>query len=73
MDGTVPRLIQHGASLDGSIRYESYGKVAAVRTPDGQMLGLYEKANLPNEGDMTVAAAKAAKAQLGMDNKSEQP
>lgn len=60
----VPRLIQLGACLDGSIRYEAYGKLAAVRSPDGHMVGLYERANLPDNGDTNVAAAAAANAHL---------
>lgn len=64
MDGMIPRLIQLGASLDGSIRYEAYGKMAAVRSPDGHMVGLYEPANLPDDGDTKIAAAAAAKSHL---------
>ena len=43
MDTTVPRLLMMGASLDGSIKYQAYGKVAAVRSPDGHMLALIER------------------------------
>lgn len=74
MDQVVPRLIQLGASLDGAIRYEAYGKMASVRSPDGQMVGLFEKEDLPGNGDRTVAAAKAAKAHLSMlDKQQRQP
>lgn len=68
MDLTVPKLMQLGAVLDGPIRYEPYGKLAAVRSPDGHMIGLFEKANLPNNGDNTIAAASAAKSHLNMPN-----
>lgn len=64
MDVTVPKLMQLGAALDGPIRYEAYGKIAAVRSPDGHMVGLFEKANLPNNGDEAIAAASAAKSHL---------
>lgn len=64
MDEMIPRLIQFGASLDGAIRYEAYGKMAAVRSPDGHMVGLFERANLPGDTGTAVAAAAAAKSHL---------
>lgn len=70
MDAMVPRLMQLGASLDGAIRYEPYGKVAAVRSPDGHMLGLFEPLVSPAGDDdvgdahVQLAAAAAAKAHL---------
>lgn len=70
MDETVPKLMQLGAALDGAVRYEPYGKVAAVRSPDGHMVGLFEKANLPDGGDTAVAAAAAAKKHLRTDDGS---
>ncbi|ETV79540.1 hypothetical protein H257_06807 [Aphanomyces astaci] len=39
---TIPRLISLGAAMDGPIKYPAFGKVAAVRSPDGTMIGLYE-------------------------------
>ena len=42
-DMTIPTLIQMGASLDGKIEYSHHGKVAALRSPDGTMIGLYEE------------------------------
>ncbi|OQR90255.1 hypothetical protein ACHHYP_05676 [Achlya hypogyna] len=42
MDETIPRLIMLGAAMDGPIKYPAFGKVAAVRSPDGTMIGLYE-------------------------------
>lgn len=69
MDDVVPKLVQLGAALDGGIRYEPYGKIAALRSPDGHMIGLYEKANLPNGADTALAAASAAKAHLNSDDK----
>lgn len=68
MDETIPQLIQQGAVLDGAIRYEAYGKIAAVRSPDGHMIGLIEAANLPGDGDTAVAAAIAAKRELDLQN-----
>jgi catechol 2,3-dioxygenase-like lactoylglutathione lyase family enzyme len=44
MDGTVARCAQMGAHLDGPIQYPAHGKVATLRAPDGQMIGLYEPA-----------------------------
>ncbi|XP_023635085.1 uncharacterized protein LOC111829632 isoform X2 [Capsella rubella] len=41
---TVNKLMALGAELDGTIKYEIHGKVAAMRCPDGYMLGLYEAA-----------------------------
>lgn len=74
MDQTVPRLIQLGASLDGAIRYEPYGKMASLRSPDGQMIGLYERANIPGNGDTSAAAAIAAEAHLSqLGEELEQP
>jgi len=42
MDSTVARCVKMGASLDGPIQYPAHGKVAALRAPDGHMIGLYE-------------------------------
>ncbi|KDO19633.1 hypothetical protein SPRG_05474 [Saprolegnia parasitica CBS 223.65] len=42
MDETIPRLLMLGAAMDGPIKYPAFGKVAAVRSPDGTMIGLYE-------------------------------
>jgi predicted enzyme related to lactoylglutathione lyase len=64
MDAVVPRLLSHGAALDGAVRYNDYGRTAAVRTPDGHMLGLYEPTGLPEGGDNALAAAAAARARL---------
>lgn len=44
MDGVVARCAQMGAHLDGPIQYPAHGKVAALRAPDGHMIGLYEPA-----------------------------
>ncbi|KAJ6415095.1 hypothetical protein OIU84_003988 [Salix udensis] len=41
---TVTKLMALGAELDGPIKYEIHGKVAAIRCIDGHMLGLYEPA-----------------------------
>ena len=42
MDGTIVKCMERGAHLDGPIQYPAHGKVAAIRTPDGHMVGLYE-------------------------------
>ena len=44
MDVTVNNLLRAGAVLDGPIKYPVQGKVAAMRAPDGHMLGLFEPA-----------------------------
>jgi catechol 2,3-dioxygenase-like lactoylglutathione lyase family enzyme len=44
MDSTIVQLLQLGAVLDGTIKYDPHGKMAAVRAPDGHMIGLYEPA-----------------------------
>eukprot|EP00192_Tetraselmis_astigmatica_P017584 CAMPEP_0117680952 /NCGR_PEP_ID=MMETSP0804-20121206/18669_1 /TAXON_ID=1074897 /ORGANISM="Tetraselmis astigmatica, Strain CCMP880" /LENGTH=111 /DNA_ID=CAMNT_0005490569 /DNA_START=300 /DNA_END=635 /DNA_ORIENTATION=+ len=44
MDSTLPRLLSMGATLDGPVKYPVEGKVAALRAPDGHMIGLYEPA-----------------------------
>ncbi|KAM7476480.1 hypothetical protein LguiB_023723 [Lonicera macranthoides] len=42
INNTVSKLMALGAELDGPIKYEIHGKVAALRCIDGHMLGLYE-------------------------------
>jgi catechol 2,3-dioxygenase-like lactoylglutathione lyase family enzyme len=49
MDTVVARCAQMGGHLDGPIQYPAHGKVAALRSPDGHMIGLYQ-ANLPTDG-----------------------
>ena len=44
MDTTIARCVQMGGNLDGPIQYPAHGKVAALRSPDGHMIGLYEPA-----------------------------
>ena len=44
MDSVVSRCAQMGGHLDGPIQYPAHGKVAALRAPGGQMIGLYEPA-----------------------------
>lgn len=69
LDTIIPRLIQHGAALDGPVKHQPYAKIAALRSPDGHMLGLYEPANLPDDGDTKTAAAAAAQAHLQQQTK----
>ena len=42
MDTTIAKCVQMGGHLDGPIQYPAHGKVAALRAPDGHMIGLYE-------------------------------
>ncbi|CAI8584857.1 unnamed protein product [Vicia faba] len=42
INSTVTKLMALGAELDGPIKYEIHGKVAAMRCIDGHVLGLYE-------------------------------
>ncbi|XP_073288720.1 uncharacterized protein [Primulina huaijiensis] len=42
LNSTVSKLMDLGAELDGPIKYEIHGKVAAMRCIDGHVLGLYE-------------------------------
>ncbi|XP_059654214.1 uncharacterized protein LOC132300923 [Cornus florida] len=46
---TVSRLLALGAELDGPIKYEIHGKVAAMRGVDGHFLGRYESENAKSE------------------------
>jgi catechol 2,3-dioxygenase-like lactoylglutathione lyase family enzyme len=45
MDSCIARCIQLGGHLDGPIQYPAHGKMAALRTPDGHMIGIYEPAS----------------------------
>jgi catechol 2,3-dioxygenase-like lactoylglutathione lyase family enzyme len=67
MDTCVPRLLTLGAVLDGAVNYKPYGRTAAVRTLDGHMVGLFERAGLPDDGETALAAAAAA-ARTGTDS-----
>ena len=49
MDSTIVKCMQLGAHLDGPIQYPAHGKVAAIRSPDGHMIGLYEPAVSSND------------------------
>ena len=44
MEETVAKCVQLGGHLDGPIQYPAHGTVAALRSPDGHMIGLYEAA-----------------------------
>ena len=41
----VNAALSMGGRLDGKIQYETHGAVAAVRAPDGHMIGMYERAS----------------------------
>ena len=45
MDVSITSALRMGATLDGPIKYPTYGKVAAMRSPDGHMIGLFEPAS----------------------------
>ncbi|KAG7338903.1 lactoylglutathione lyase-like protein [Nitzschia inconspicua] len=45
MNECIAKCIQLGGTLDGPIQYPAHGKVAALRSPDGHMIGLYEPAS----------------------------
>lgn len=42
MDSIIATCCQLGGNLDGPIQYPAYGKVAAMRTPCGHMIGIFE-------------------------------
>jgi len=66
MDEKIPKLLEHGAVLDGPVKHLIYGKVAAVRCPDGHMLGLFEKpADMSDDQVDSLAAREAAREALG--------
>ncbi|GLT48150.1 hypothetical protein SLA2020_217910 [Shorea laevis] len=44
INSTVTKLMALGAELDGPIKYEIHGKLAAVRCVDGHVIGLHEPA-----------------------------
>lgn len=44
LNQVVAQCIQLGGHLDGPIQYPAHGTMAALRTPDGHMIGLYEPA-----------------------------
>ena len=39
---TIDTLTQGGATLEGNVREPSFGKVAAMRTPDGSIISLLQ-------------------------------
>lgn len=41
---TIAQLEDMGATLEGNVREPSFGKVAAMRTPDGHLLSLLQPA-----------------------------
>jgi len=43
----LAKLEEMGAKLEGRVREPSFGKVAAVRTPDGHLLSLLQPAAVP--------------------------
>lgn len=71
LDTLLPRALAHGAALDGAVIRESYGATAALRAPDGTMIGLHERAGLPGDGDTAVAASKVARARLEAEQRDK--
>lgn len=61
LNTTITSLISHGAVMDGPIQYPEMGKVAAVRSPDGHMIGLFEPAeeNIPHSEENTGKSTNA--------------
>ena len=49
----LTKLEEMGAKLEGRVREPSFGKVAAVRTPDGHLLSLLQPAAQPAGAGMT--------------------
>jgi predicted enzyme related to lactoylglutathione lyase len=45
--GAISSLEALGASMEGEVREPSFGKVAAMRTPDGHLLSLLQPAKEP--------------------------
>lgn len=45
--GTIATLEEMGATLEGRVREPAFGKVAAVRAPDGHLLSLLQPAPQP--------------------------
>ena len=41
---TIATLEEKGATLEGNVREFSFGKVAAMRTPDGSIISLLQPA-----------------------------
>ncbi len=71
LDALLPRALAHGGALDGAIIREPYGASAALRAPDGTMIGLHERAGLPGDGDTAVAASKVARARLEAEERDK--
>eukprot|EP00045_Choanoeca_perplexa_P003480 m.31391 g.31391 ORF g.31391 m.31391 type:complete len:123 (-) comp12068_c0_seq1:1025-1393(-) len=42
-DETMYRLIEHGARMDGAVKYNPSSKTATFRAPDGFMIGIFEE------------------------------
>jgi hypothetical protein len=42
MDLVIQNLLMQGGRLDGPIKYPVEGRIAALRSPDGHMIGLFE-------------------------------
>lgn len=47
VQATIAALESMGATLEGRVREPAFGKVAAVRTPDGHLLSLLQPAPQP--------------------------
>lgn len=47
MDACIPLALGLGGALDGKILRHAYGTVAAMRTPDGTLIGLFQPERAP--------------------------
>lgn len=45
LDAMLPAACSLGAHMDGPVKYTAYGKLASLRSPDGVIVGLFEKAS----------------------------
>ena len=43
LDETIALALAEGAMMDGALKYQAHGKFAAIRTPDGHIIGLFEQ------------------------------
>eukprot|EP00898_Chlorokybus_atmophyticus_P000224 jgi/Chlat1/1201/Chrsp115S00741 len=50
LDAALTRALAMGAAMDGPLQHLPHGKLAALRAPDGHMVGLYEPSNPHTDG-----------------------
>ncbi len=54
IEATMARLESFGAKLEGRVREPSFGKVAAMRTPDGHLVSLLQPAPVTSAAPVGV-------------------